>query len=264
MAANDPNIHAEEILDEDEYPWRHGKQPMVSPDPDERSASSDSRGPLVPRANEEMYYNPERYVPIMELKNLQLHKQLAEAKKCNEEQARLAAEAQVAQAPPPQDAQAPPPQGIHVPPHRPRGRPCKNAATRRAKQPPPTAEQPVQPRPRRGNRAKGAANPIAEAPVGVENNQAPSKAQTRNPGATPNVPKPDFANSGPSWPRNGRQPPSPIRHPPSPIRHPSPIRRDTQPAHRDRERQAGRRHGNDGTTRERRGPHPTRSQLSRS
>ncbi|XP_062119181.1 uncharacterized protein LOC133832921 [Humulus lupulus] len=195
MAANDPNIPKEEILDEDEYPQRSGKQPM---------------------------------------------------------------------APPPQDAQAPPPQDVHVPPRRTRGQPRKNTATRRAKQPPPPTEQPVPSRPQRGNRAEGAANPTAEAPVGIGNNRTPSKAQTRNPGATQNVQEDDRMNSGPSRPHNGRQPPSPIRHPPSPIRHPSPIRRDAQPAHRDRERRVEQRHGNEDTVRERRGPHPTRNQVSRS
>ncbi|XP_062100198.1 uncharacterized protein LOC133806078 [Humulus lupulus] len=217
MAANDPNIPKEEILDEDEYPQSPGKQPM-----------------------------------------------LAEAKKCNEELARLVAEAQAAQAPPLQNSQATPPRDVHVPPRRPWGRPRKNAATRRAEQPSPPAEQPVQPRPWRGNQAEGAANPTVEAPAGIGNNQAPSKARTQNPGATQNVPEPDRANSGPSRPYNGRQPPSPIRHPPSPIRHPSPVQRDAQQAHRDRERRAGRRHGNEETARERRGPHPTRSQVSRS
>ena len=100
MAANDPNISEEEILDEAEYSRRPGKQPMVNSDPDERSGSSDSQGPPAPRNDEDMYYNPERYVPIMELENHQLRKQLAEAKKHNEELVRLAAKAQAAKAPP--------------------------------------------------------------------------------------------------------------------------------------------------------------------
>ncbi|XP_062109423.1 uncharacterized protein LOC133820132 [Humulus lupulus] len=247
MSTNDPNISEEEIL-----------QPMVNSDLDERSGSSESH----PKADEDMYYNPERYVPIVELENHQLRKQLAEAKRLNEKLARLASEAQVAQAPPLQNAQALPPRDVHVPPRRPRGRPRKNAATRRAEQPPPPVEQPVQPRPRRGNQVDGAANPTAEAPTGIRNNRTPSEARTRNPSATQNVIEPDRANSGPSRPHNGRQPPSPIRHPPFPIRHPSPVRRDAQSTHRDRERQAGQRHGNEETAKERRGPHPMRSQVS--
>ena len=112
MAANDPNIPEEEILEEVDYPRHPGKQSMMNSDPDERSGSSDSRGPPAPpapRDDEDMYYNPERYVPIVELENRQLRKQLAEAKKRNEELARLAAEAQTAQPPPPPEAQAPPP-----------------------------------------------------------------------------------------------------------------------------------------------------------
>ncbi|XP_062114650.1 uncharacterized protein LOC133825764 [Humulus lupulus] len=128
MATNDPNIPEEEILDEEEYPRHPGKQPMVDSDPDEMS----------------------------------------EAKKCNEELARLAAEAQAAQAPPPQDTQAPPPQDAQIPPCRPQGRLRKSATTGRAGPPLPPAEQPVPLRPRRGNRDEGPANPTAEAPAGVK------------------------------------------------------------------------------------------------
>ena len=68
MAANDPNTPEEEV----NYPRRPGKQPMRNPEPKERSESSDSRGPSAPptpRDDEDMYYNPERYVPIVELEN---------------------------------------------------------------------------------------------------------------------------------------------------------------------------------------------------
>ena len=98
MAANDQNIP------EENYLRCPGKQPMTNPEPEERSESSDSRGPPAPpapRDDEDMYYNPERYVPIVELENRQLRKQLAEAKKRNEELTRLAAEAQAAQPQPP-------------------------------------------------------------------------------------------------------------------------------------------------------------------
>ena len=127
MAANDQNIP------EENYPRCPGKQPMVNPETEERSESFESRGPPAPPAprDEDMYYNPERYVPIVELENRQLKKQLAEANKRNEELARLAAEAQTAQPPPPRENQAPPPRDVHVPPRRPRGRPRKNSATRR-------------------------------------------------------------------------------------------------------------------------------------
>ncbi|XP_062085586.1 uncharacterized protein LOC133791683 [Humulus lupulus] len=179
-----------------------------------------------------MYYNPKRYVPILELENRQLHKQLAEATKRNEELARLAAQAQV----PPRDTQAPPPRDIQVPPRRPRGSPHKNAATRRAEQVPPPTAHPAPPRPQKSNRAEGAANLTAEAQTGIGNNRAPSVTWIPNPGATQNVSEPDWANSGPSRPHNGRQPPSPIRHPPWSIRHPSPIQRVPRPSHQDRDR----------------------------
>ena len=73
---------------------------MVNPETEERSESSDSRGPPAPpapRDDEDMYYNPEWYVPIVELENRQLRKQLAEANKWNEELARLVVDAQAAQ-----------------------------------------------------------------------------------------------------------------------------------------------------------------------
>ncbi|XP_062113729.1 uncharacterized protein LOC133824766 [Humulus lupulus] len=136
MATNDPNIPEEEILDEAKYPQRLGKHPMENSDPDERS---------------------------VELEDRQLRKQLAEAKKCNEELVRLSAEAQAAQAPPSPDTQALPPRDIHVPSRRPRGRPQKNAATRRGEKPPPLAEQPAPPRTRMRNRAEDPPNPTVEA-----------------------------------------------------------------------------------------------------
>ncbi|XP_062099781.1 uncharacterized protein LOC133805624 [Humulus lupulus] len=262
MAANDPNTPEEEILNEDEYPQRPRKQPMMNSDPDERSDSSNFRGPPAPRADEDMYYNPERYVPIMELKNCQLRKKLAEATKRNEELARLAAEAQAAQAPPPQATQPPPPRDTQAPPRRPRGRPRKNAATRRAEKAPPPTSPPVQPRPRRGNQAEATANPIAAAHTGMGNNRAPSVARTPNLGAAENVPEPNRANSRPSRPNHGRQPPSSIRHPPSSIRHPSPIQDALRPAPQNRDRQAGWGHGNGEAARDHRAPQHTRSQMS--
>ncbi|XP_062114205.1 uncharacterized protein LOC133825255 [Humulus lupulus] len=233
---------------------------MVDPDPDEKSDSSNSWRPLAPRANEDMYYNAERYVPIVELENRQQRKQLVEATKCKEELARLAAKEQA----PPQDTQAPPPQDTQVQPRRPRGRPRKNAATRRAEQAPPPTTHPVPPRPRRSNRPEGAADPPAEAQTVMGNNRSPLVTRTPNPGATQNVPEPDRSNSGPSRPHNGRQPPSPIRNPPSPIRHPLLVQWAPRPVHQDRDRQAGRRHGNEEATQDCRIPQPTRSQMSRS
>ncbi|XP_062093522.1 pollen-specific leucine-rich repeat extensin-like protein 2 [Humulus lupulus] len=171
---------------------------MVDPDPEERSDSSNSRGLPAPRSDEDMYYNPERYVPIVELENHQLRKQLAEATKRNEELARQAA-------------------GAQAPPRRPRGRPRGSTTSRRAEQVLPPASQPVHPRPQRSNRAEGTTNPTAKAQTGAGNNRAPSVAQNPNPDVAQNNPEPDRANSEPS------RPPSPIRHPPSPIRYPSPV-----------------------------------------
>ena len=73
MVVNDPNIPEEEVS----YPRLPGKQPMMNLDPEERSGSSDSRGPPAPpapRDDEDMHYNLERYVPIVELENRQLRK----------------------------------------------------------------------------------------------------------------------------------------------------------------------------------------------
>ena len=87
MATNNQNTP------EENYPRRPGKQPMENPDVEERSGSSDSRGPPPPPRDEDMYYNPERYVPIVELENRQLKQLLAEANKWNEELTRIVVEA---------------------------------------------------------------------------------------------------------------------------------------------------------------------------
>ena len=143
MATNNQNTP------EENYPRRPGKQPMENPDIEERSESTDSRGPPPQPRDEDMYYNPERYVPIIELENRQLKQLLAEANKRNEELTRIAAEAQVAQPPPPRENQVPPPRDVHVPPWRPCGRPRKDAATRRPTQPLASAEPSAPPRPQR-------------------------------------------------------------------------------------------------------------------
>ncbi|XP_062100479.1 uncharacterized protein LOC133806386 [Humulus lupulus] len=245
-----PQIPEEHTPRTEEYPRQPGKQAMVDPDPEERSDSSNSRGPPAPRPDEDLYYNPKRYVPIVELENRQLRKQLAEATKRNEELSRQAADTQ-------------------APPRRPRGRPRGSTTARRAEQ----ASQPNQPRPRRSTWAEATVNPTAKLPTGTGNNRAPLVAQNPNPNTARNNLEPVWANSRPSGPDNGRQPPLPIRHSPSPIRHPSPVREVLRPAPRRPSRsgsQDGNRQARPGqgsereATRDYRAPQPSGSQMSRS
>ncbi|XP_062100293.1 pollen-specific leucine-rich repeat extensin-like protein 1 [Humulus lupulus] len=208
-------IPEEQTPQTENYPRRLGKQPMKDHSPDEGSASSDSRGLPAPRPDEDIYYNPERYIPIMELENRQLHQQLAEATRRNEELARQAAE-------------------VQAPPQRPRGRPRESTTARRAEQ----GAQQTQPRPKanmgndrpgRNTQANIVGNPTAEVTIGIGNNRAPPAARSTNPESIKNNLKPIRANSGPSKPNNGRPPPSPIRHPLPLIRHPSPLREAPKP-----------------------------------
>ena len=129
---------------------------MDNQGPEERSDSSDSQGPPSPRPDEDLYYNPERYVPIVELENRQLCQQLAESIRCNEELAKQAAEAQ-------------------APPQRPRGRPRGSTTTRRAEQGAQQAQlgpraNPGDERPRRNARTDTTSNPNVEVSTRTGNN----------------------------------------------------------------------------------------------
>ncbi|XP_062089665.1 pollen-specific leucine-rich repeat extensin-like protein 1 [Humulus lupulus] len=204
-----PQIQKEQTPRTEDYPRRPGKQPMADQGPEEGSASSDSQGPPAPRPDEDLYYNPERYIPIIELENRQVSQQLAEATRRNEELARQAAE-------------------VQAPPRRTRGRPRGSTDARRAEQGDQQAQ--LRPRtntgdehPRRNNRTEATDNPTAELSTGTRNNRAPHAARNPNPEPVMNNPEPVRASSRPSRSNNGRPPPSHIRHPPSPIRHPSPV-----------------------------------------
>ncbi|XP_062103755.1 uncharacterized protein LOC133814863 [Humulus lupulus] len=216
-----PQIPEEQTPHTEDYPRRPGKQPMTGHSPDERSASSDSRGLPAPMLDEDLYCNPERYIPIVELENRQLCQQLAEATRHNEELDKQAAE-------------------VQAPPRRSKGRPCKSTIARRAEQ----RAQQAQPRPRantgnerpgRNTQANIVGNPTVEVTAETGNNRSPQAARSSNPESVRNNLKPVQANSEPSRPNTGRPPPSPIRHPPFPIRHPSTLRDTPQPApHRNR------------------------------
>ncbi|XP_062112613.1 uncharacterized protein LOC133823779 [Humulus lupulus] len=197
-----PQILEEQTPHTEDYPRRPGKQPMMDHDPDEGSASSDSRGPPTPKPDDDLYYNPERYIPIIELENRQLCQQLA----------RQAAEFQ-------------------APPRRPKGRPCRSTAARRVgqgAQPRPRANTSDE-RPRRNTQTNTTGNPNVEVTTGTGNNRAPPAPRGSNPESVKNNPEHVRANSGPSRANNGSPPPLPIRHPPSLIRHPSPIREAPRP-----------------------------------
>ncbi|XP_062075358.1 uncharacterized protein LOC133779409 [Humulus lupulus] len=223
-AANNPEVGGRplpQILEEqtphtEDYPRRFGKQPMTDHNPNEGSASSDSRGLSAPRLVEDLYYNPKRNIPIVELENYQLRQQLVEATRHNEELVMQAVEVQAL-------------------PRRPRGRPCGSTAAKRAEQ----GAQQAQPRPRANNgnerpgrntQANTSSNLTVEVTTRTGNNRAPPAARSFNPKPIRNNSEPVRANSGPSRSNNGRPPPSPIRHPSSPIRHPSPLREAPQPA----------------------------------
>ncbi|XP_062104152.1 uncharacterized protein LOC133815313 [Humulus lupulus] len=189
---------------------------MADHNPDKGIASSNSRGPPAPtpRPNEDLYYNHERCIPIVEFENRQLRQQLVETTWNNEELVRQAAE-------------------VQAPPRRPRGHPRGSTTARRAKQ----GAQQTQPRssantgkncPGMNTQTNTVGNPMVSVTAGTGDNRAPPVARSSNPKPVRNNPEPIQVNSGPSKPNNGRPPPSPIRHPPSPIRHPSPVREAPQ------------------------------------
>ncbi|XP_062099889.1 actin cytoskeleton-regulatory complex protein PAN1-like [Humulus lupulus] len=138
------------------------------------------------RPPNEDYYNPERYVPMVELDNRRLRESLAKAMRQNEEMMRRAIEAQ-------------------TPLRRARGHPRDSIVTRVAKQNqiPGTRASARINHSEVPSRNPSRTNQPREVPVPTRNNQVlPQEARNHN----PEPPR--------STVNNERQPPSPIRHPP--------------------------------------------------